>query len=124
MKQEISYSGLHKWLNREYGNPKKCFHCEIKGEYNSRNWSIEWANKTGKYLRDINDWIGLCKKCHYKYDKSKNLIGLKKIMPVSFIGKYDGVKKDFRSLLCKKCSQYMREYDANRKKLKSTIKTN
>jgi len=30
---------------------------------------IHWANKSGEYLRDKDDWIRLCCKCHKKYDK-------------------------------------------------------
>lgn len=63
---KVGYSALHKWLRKYYGNPTKCEWCGIKGFKNGRAWSLDWANKTGRYLRDISDWVGLCRKCHSK----------------------------------------------------------
>jgi len=57
-------SELHKWLRRHWGNPKKCKVCG-----DTKN--IQWANKTGKYLRKRSDWLQLCKKCHPRYDYEK-----------------------------------------------------
>lgn len=28
----------------------------------------EWANKSGRYLRDLTDWIRLCTSCHRLHD--------------------------------------------------------
>ena len=54
-------SSLHKWLRRRYGSPKTCEKCKSIE-------NIQWANKTGKYLRERNDWLSLCAKCHQRYD--------------------------------------------------------
>jgi hypothetical protein len=32
---------------------------------------MQWANKSGKYLRKQDDWLSLCKKCHCRYDWEK-----------------------------------------------------
>jgi len=70
---KVGYDGLHNWI-RKYGSPRQwCEHCgelgywiiSIKG---IKRWSIHWANKSGKYKRDLSDWLGLCAKCHKQYD--------------------------------------------------------
>ena len=71
---KVGYWGVHDWIQKKLGKPKKCEHCGKIGMYNYRKngvkvWNIQWANKTGKYLRDINDWLQLCSKCHSEYDK-------------------------------------------------------
>lgn len=57
-----SYSAIHRWLRRHYGNPKKCAHC---GKTDGR---LGWANKDHKYKRNIEEYIGLCASCHKIYD--------------------------------------------------------
>ncbi|MEK6884664.1 MAG: hypothetical protein AABY22_33835, partial [Nanoarchaeota archaeon] len=57
---KVGYVALHSWVRRELGKPNKCDFCGR----NDENQNIyEWANKSGNYLRDLNDWIRLCKKC-------------------------------------------------------------
>jgi hypothetical protein len=62
---DVSYSGLHKWVNKYLGRPDTCEHC---GKSGLTGHKIGWANKSGKYLRDLNDWIRLCVPCHEIYD--------------------------------------------------------
>lgn len=57
----VGYYALHMWLRREYGNPLKCDEC-------GKTKNIQWANKSYKYLRDRDDWMQLCQKCHFAYD--------------------------------------------------------
>jgi len=63
-KEKVSYAGIHKWVNREFGKPKYCEFCNsvIKKKY-------QWANISNLYLRDINDWMRLCQECHSKWDR-------------------------------------------------------
>lgn len=63
---DVGYLGLHKWVYRKLGQPNKCGYCGKDGLNAQR---IHWANKSGKYKRDISDWIRLCRKCHAEYDK-------------------------------------------------------
>lgn len=63
----VSYSGIHKWVNRNFGRPDTCEHCATGG-LSGRN--INWANISGEYKRDRNDWLRLCRSCHTKYDKA------------------------------------------------------
>lgn len=63
----VGYSGLHKWVARELGEPSKCEHC---GTTEANKY--EWANIDHLYKRNLNDWIRLCTKCHRKHDYENN----------------------------------------------------
>ena len=58
---EVSYNGLHKWLKRHKGIP---FECEECGTRKKRRY--EWANISGEYNRDLNNYRSLCVPCHRK----------------------------------------------------------
>ena len=70
--EEVSYIALHKWVVRCKGNPKVCEHCGKIGKITGDRWNIEWANIDHKYRRFLQDFIGLCRTCHCKYDKKNN----------------------------------------------------
>ncbi len=57
------YVAKHSWMRRWHGIPKKCEHCK---KINCKRYN--WANISGKYLRDRNDWFRLCSSCHKIYD--------------------------------------------------------
>jgi hypothetical protein len=63
---KAGYWARHRWLDTHVGKPKKCDFCgdTTKSRY-------EWANVSGKYLRDPVDYIRLCCKCHKAFDKGK-----------------------------------------------------
>lgn len=70
---------LHTWVKRQLGNPLKCKHCGVLGKAKKRidgstRWTIEWANKSQEYKRDILDWLPLCVSCHRKYDDHSSKI--------------------------------------------------
>lgn len=56
------YSARHKIL----GKPNQCFNCR------GNTPRVEWANVSGEYLRNKNDFIPLCSGCHRKFDRSKS----------------------------------------------------
>lgn len=63
--EKAGYKSLHQWVIRSLGKADICTLC-----LSDKN--IEWANKSHKYKRDLDDWIKMCKKCHWRYDqKSK-----------------------------------------------------
>lgn len=64
-KEELTYSGLHQWISRTLGKPDTCDFC---GKTGLTGKHIQWANKSGKYQKDISDWIRLCVPCHHKLD--------------------------------------------------------
>lgn len=61
----VGYSGLHMWVRVKLGTPEICEHCSKSG---LKGHQIHWANKSGEYKRDIEDWLRLCAKCHLVYD--------------------------------------------------------
>lgn len=61
--ESLSYSGLHQWVRKHFGDPTVCEHC---GTLEAKNY--EWANISRKYLEDLADWVRLCKSCHTNYD--------------------------------------------------------
>lgn len=67
----VGYRGIHYWVRREKGIPKKCSNCgSIK--------NVQWANIDHQYKRDINDYIELCSSCHKKRDLALRSVKYKK----------------------------------------------
>ena len=60
----VGYKGLHLRIAKQLGTPNLCDHCST-----TTAKAYDWANKSGKYLTDIADWIRLCRSCHMVYDK-------------------------------------------------------
>lgn len=62
---KVGYRGIHTWVqNRKY-KPKTCSIChKKKNEYG--NEKLVLANLSGKYKRDLNDWIYCHQSCHQK----------------------------------------------------------
>lgn len=65
---DVGYFALHSWIRRQLGNPSLCEDCRSTSEKR-----YEWANISGKYLRDIDDWKRLCKQCHARFDYKENM---------------------------------------------------
>lgn len=61
MKVSLKYSSIHSRISREWGKADICEQC-------GKTKSVDWANKSGKYLLDRNDWVKLCRKDHISYD--------------------------------------------------------
>jgi hypothetical protein len=60
--QNVGNEGLHRWVDRHKGRPKLCEEC------GKQVGVFHWANISGKYIRDLNDFKRLCPKCHKKFD--------------------------------------------------------
>lgn len=59
--EKVGYGALHVWLLRQLGKAKVCVTCgSVK--------RVQWANKSRKYKRTLNDWLALCELCHRRYD--------------------------------------------------------
>ena len=61
----VGYDALHDWVRRNLGSPTLCEKCGTNGLSGKK---IHWANKSGKYKRNLEDWIRLCVRCHKEYD--------------------------------------------------------
>lgn len=65
------YSAIHIWIKKNYGKAKECHNLDCLKLPSAR---FEWASISGKCLRDINDYIQLCTRCHRKFDNGNLLI--------------------------------------------------
>lgn len=68
--ENVGYGSLHSWVRREKGEPEACSLC-------GSNKYVEWANISGEYKRDIDDFMALCAKCHRAYDNIGQKVSLK-----------------------------------------------
>lgn len=59
------YVGLHHWVAKQLGKPKSCSRCSKTTGY------FDWANLSGRYLKDLTDWARLCRACHSMMDNRK-----------------------------------------------------
>jgi len=59
------YKSLHYWVSKYLGKPCVCEKC---GDV-EQGKKIHWANKSGEYKKEKGDWVRLCAKCHYQFDK-------------------------------------------------------
>ena len=60
----IGYMKMHDWIRKYLPKPDLCQICGLVPPK-------DCANISGKYFRDFDDWLCLCKKCHANYDKNK-----------------------------------------------------
>lgn len=61
--ENVGRGGLHSWVERHRGKPRKCEHC-----HKTTAKQYDWANVSGEYKRKLDDFIRLCRACHAKYD--------------------------------------------------------
>lgn len=59
------YTFLHRWVKKHKVTPQMCEAC---GTTETRRY--EWANVSGEYRQDLDDFKRLCRACHIKYDKN------------------------------------------------------
>lgn len=62
----VGYDALHRWVAKKLGKPNTCEKCHQSG---FNRYQIHWANKSRTYKRELSDWLRLCAKCHYHYDR-------------------------------------------------------
>lgn len=60
---QVGLGGLHNWVERCLGKPRKCQKCRT-----TRAKLYDWANVSGRYKRELTDWIRLCRACHIEFD--------------------------------------------------------
>lgn len=62
----VGFNALHEWVNKYKPRSQTgCEHCH-------KNKPLHAANVSGKYRRDINDYLWLCPSCHRKFDIANN----------------------------------------------------
>lgn len=53
----VGYTAIHKWIRENYGSASKC----VNGHIGKRYY---WANISGEYKRDVDDYHQLCGRCN------------------------------------------------------------
>lgn len=68
---KTGYSSKHNWIHKYYGKANKCenHNCKI---INPKRY--EWANLSGKYLREVSDYRMLCVNCHRNMDRNNRCL--------------------------------------------------
>lgn len=61
------YDYIHRWVHKMWGKANKC---DISDAHKTSH-HFEWANISGHYLLREEDWIRLCKSCHFFLDFQK-----------------------------------------------------
>lgn len=70
---KVKYRALHDWVASRLGKPHDCTFC---GNTELRHRQYHWANVSGQYMRDTEDWMRLCATCHKRYDIEMKLLGI------------------------------------------------
>ena len=65
--KSAGYVALHEWIYSKLG---KANHCSFNKDHVGKRF--EWANISGAYLRELDDWTQLCVVCHRQYDMIRN----------------------------------------------------
>lgn len=60
------YRGAHKYISRHYGQAPFCIYDE-----SHIGKCYHWANNSGEYTRDLEDYIPLCPSCHIRMDATE-----------------------------------------------------
>lgn len=69
----VGYKALHKWIKKEKPKPKLCELCG-EPEYYKSFGKFQLSNKTGKLIRDTNNFQWVHQVCHSKYDGFNGII--------------------------------------------------
>jgi len=58
---DVGYGSLHEWVKNRLTEPERCEKCRKKKK-------LDLCNRSGKYLRRLDDWEWLCRRCHMVSD--------------------------------------------------------
>lgn len=59
---KAGYQAIHIWIRKHLKRKGECARC-------NRHGYTEFANISGEYLRDVDDYIELCRTCHKEFDR-------------------------------------------------------
>jgi hypothetical protein len=63
----VDYKQLHKWVNRKLTRTGRCAECGTQpAARRDGRAGTDWANISGEYHRDLNDWRELCHPCNMR----------------------------------------------------------
>jgi hypothetical protein len=105
---QSEHAKMHKWLKDEYGKAKRCE--SEKCLTNHESGSIHWCLKAGKeYEFKRANFIQLCTKCHYHYDRKHGLLG-KYMKPLKLVILFTGKQRAIIRKMSKKFKISEAEY--------------
>lgn len=59
---DATYNAKHRWLQKHMPRTGTCARCKTSEK------KLDIACKNGKYTRNFDDYMWLCRKCHFEYD--------------------------------------------------------
>lgn len=81
--ENASFVSKHIVIHNRYGKADKCENLDCKyprkdarGRMMMKPALYNWANLSGYYHRDMNDWVKLCVSCHRQFDCGSLMINL------------------------------------------------
>jgi len=76
----VGYNALHTWVRTRKEMTGTCSECGESPQpvtYTRKSGQVitrrmtEWANISGEYRRDVDDYRELCKPCHIRFDRGR-----------------------------------------------------
>lgn len=103
----VGYDALHSWLCRKLGKAKICANSTkqfLPKPCSLISKKFHWSNLSGKYKRNITDWVSLCVSCHRIMDFKpfKHKHNSSKFYGVSFIKR----DKNYEAYACINLKKY------------------
>ncbi len=71
---ENLYGKIHSWVGKRKPKPKNCEICGLPEFYNNKLGKLELSNKTGKLIKDVDNFQYVHASCHRKYDRENKII--------------------------------------------------
>src|SRR3990167_6949873 len=91
------YDNIHNWVKRNYGKAEYCEKCGIDKLPDGYKRFFAWANISGKFLRNKDDWQQLCMRCHNRLDSAvlteKDVLEIRNLYDRYCINQYKLAKK-------------------------------
>lgn len=66
---DVGYFALHDWVKGKLGKADHCENCGLDQIPKGMTRYFQWANISHEYKRDLADWMQLCCKCHWHFDR-------------------------------------------------------
>lgn len=62
--EQVAYPTIHSWVKRHKTKRGVCSRCAARR-------LTQWANVSGRYERDLDDFVEMCVPCHSRYDRAR-----------------------------------------------------
>jgi hypothetical protein len=107
--QKRQYHQLHRYIRENKPKPDFCQRCGIKNPVNI-------ANRSGKYKKDIRDYLWVCRKCHHEMDGLvKNFKQAYKWLPRNKYGRFGKSNKPIIMINCYHCKKLIEKQNPKQK---------